>query len=82
MEQCTNASEVARILNQIEHEYVAATRGLTGFAEGASHQAITARMEHMGQLHDDLRTLIGDEATRLMIERLETIPDEKERRPE
>ncbi len=49
-----NDSEIARLLNQIEAEYLAAERGLSGFAEGATHAAITARMERIGRLHEDL----------------------------
>jgi len=76
MKQDTNQSEIARLLNQIEAEYLAAQRGLTGFAESAKHAAITARLENMGKLHEDLRTIVGDEATRLMSERLESTPAE------
>ncbi len=64
-------SEVAQLLNQIEAEYLAAQRGLTGFAESAKHAAITARMENLGRLHEDLRAIVGDDAIRLMAERLE-----------
>lgn len=71
-----NPSEVARLLQQIEREYLAAQRGLTGFAESARHAAITARLENMGKLHESLRAIVGDEATRLMSERLESIPAE------
>lgn len=77
MKRETNSSEVARILAQIEAEYLAAQRGLSGFAEHAKHEAITARMEHLGQLHEDLRAVAGDEATRLMVERLEALPVEE-----
>lgn len=70
-----NQSEVARILQQIETEYVAARRGLTGFAEGAKHAAITARMEHMGLLHQDLQAIVGNDAIRLIAERLEAMPN-------
>ncbi len=73
-----NDSEIARLLNQIEAEYLAAERGLTGFAEGATHAAITARMERIGRLHEDLRTLVGEEAIRLMAERLATVPEGEE----
>jgi hypothetical protein len=76
MKQVVNQSEIARLLNQIEVEYLAAQRGLTGFAESAKHAAITARLENMGKLHEDLRTIVGDETTRLMAERLESIPAE------
>lgn len=75
MEQ-NNASEVAQLLNQIEAEYIAATRGISGFAVTAQHTTITARMENMGRLHEDLRAIIGDEAMRLIAERLESIPAE------
>jgi hypothetical protein len=54
-------------------EYLAAQRGLTGFAESARHAAITARLENMGKLHEDLRALVGDDAIRLLAEHLENI---------
>lgn len=70
-----NESEIARLLCQIETEYLAGKRGLTGFAESARHTTITARMENLGQLHQDLRALVGDDATKLMAERLEQLPE-------
>jgi hypothetical protein len=73
MERTTNQSEIARLLSQIEAEYIAAQRGLSGFAESARHAAITARMEHVGQLHEDLQAIVGAEAMRLIAERLDTI---------
>ena len=73
-----NASEIARLLNQIETEYVAATQGLSGFAESAKHAAITARMENLGRLHENLRALAGDEATRLFAACLEGAPTAEE----
>ena len=76
MSQQGNKSEVAQLLEQIEVEYLAAQRGLTGFAESAKHEFITTRMEHMGQLHEHLRAIVGDDATRLLAERLETLPVE------
>lgn len=75
MKSKPNSSEVARLLNQIEREYLAAQRGLTGFAESAKHAAITTRMEHMGLLHKDLCAIVGDDAIRLIAERLEAMPD-------
>lgn len=66
-------SEVARLLQQIETEYLAAQRGLTGFAESARHAAISARLERMGGLHQDLRAVVGDDAIRLIAERLDTL---------
>ncbi len=67
-------SEVARLLSQIETEYLAAERGLTGFAESARHAAITARMERIGQLHQRLHAIAGESAPRLIVECLEAIP--------
>lgn len=75
MEKASNQSEVARILQQIETEYIAAQRGLIGIAQSARHAAINARMEHMGLLHKDLCAIVGDDAIRLIAERLEVIPD-------
>jgi hypothetical protein len=68
-------SEVARLLQQIEQEYQAAQRGLTGPAAGVSqHQFITARMENMGHCHKALTTLVGDEqATKMVAETLERL---------
>ena len=76
MEKTPSQSEVVRILQQIEAEYIAAQRGLTGIAEGARHAAITARMENVGMLHEHLRAVVGDDATRLISECLENIPAE------
>jgi hypothetical protein len=75
MGEVPNQSEVARLLNQIETEYIAAQRGLTGFAESARHAAITARMERVGQLHQRLYAIAGESATRLIVECLEAIPE-------
>jgi len=65
-------SEVARLLRQIELEYEAAQRALTGLAFGISkHQFITARMENMGACHQELVQLVGEQqATHLMNETL------------
>lgn len=76
MKQENTISEVAQLLQQVEVEYLAATRGMSGFAVTAQHAAITARMENLGRLHEELRALVGDDATRLLAERLETIPTE------
>ena len=69
----TNESEVAWQLEQIRLQYEAAERGLTGLAQGtARHQFITARMEQMGKLHEELVMLIGaEQATRLFAGTLE-----------
>jgi len=64
-------SEVARLLSQISAEYEAAQRGLNGLAYGTSkHEFITARMEHMGQLHNELQTIVGDLAIAMIAEKL------------
>ena len=73
-----NASEVAYLLAQIEIEYVAATRGMSGFAVTAKHEAITARMENLGRLHESLHVIVGEEAIKLMAERLENVSVGKE----
>lgn len=68
-------SEVARLLAQISAEYEAAQRGLTGLAYGTTqHEFITARMEHMGQLHNELQSIVGDKAIALVAETLNSIP--------
>ncbi len=76
MEENKNTSEVAQLLQQVEAEYLAATRGMSGFAATAQHAAITARMENLGRLHENLRTIVGDDATRLFAERLDSISAE------
>ena len=73
MERTSNPSEVARLLGQIETEYLAARQGMSGFAETAKHAAISARMERMGKIHENLRALVGDDAIKLIAERLENI---------
>jgi len=67
-------SEVTRILAQISAEYEAAQRGLSGFAYGTSkHEFITARMENLGQLHNQLQSIVGDAAIKLVVDTLERI---------
>ena len=64
-------SEVARLLSQISVEYEAAKRGMTGLAYGTSqHEFITTRMEHMGQLHNQLQMLVGDLAIAMVADQL------------
>lgn len=70
-------SEVADLLKQIETEYLASRQGLTGFAESGRHAVITARMENLGRLHENLRSIVGDEAIRLIAERLEVSAGEE-----
>jgi hypothetical protein len=67
-------SEVARLLAQISAEYEAAQRGLSGLAYGTSrHEFITARMEHVGQLHDQLYSIVGDAAMGLVVDTLNRV---------
>jgi hypothetical protein len=64
-----NKSEVARILEQISLEYEAAHRLMYGFAAGAGkHQFISARMANMGNLHRELKEIVGDSATEMVAE--------------
>ncbi len=66
-------SEITQLLSQIEAEYIAAQRGLSSFAQSAKHAVITARMEHLGRLHENRQAIVGAEAMRLIAERLEHI---------
>jgi hypothetical protein len=70
-------SEVTRLLNGIREEYEAATRGLSGLAQGnARHSFITARMENMGKLQTKLNNLVGDDsAIVLVVQAIEQVPD-------
>ena len=66
-----NLSEVARLRQQIQAEYEAAQRGLCGLSYGMSqHEFITARMENMGQLHNQLQSLVGDVAIAMIADTL------------
>jgi len=70
MSEPGNQSEVARLRKQYEEEYLAAQRGMSGFAVGSSrHQFITKKMEQMERCHTQLAKLVGErEATRLVSE--------------
>ena len=71
MSEHENKSEVARLMRQIELGYLAAERGLNGFASGAAkHEFITARMENIGRCHDQLKTLVGEEAAIIALARV------------
>jgi hypothetical protein len=55
-------SEIARLMQQIELEYQAAHNALYGLSAGTTkHEFITAKMERMGELHEELKTLVGAE---------------------
>jgi hypothetical protein len=71
-----NKSEVTRILTQIAQEYEAGQNGLYALAQGAaSHSFITARMENMAKLQDELEMLVGDQAIRMIATRLDQLPE-------
>ena len=74
-----NKSEVARLMQQIEHEYTAAQRALTAFAEGtARHEFIAHKMENLGACHEKLKTLIGpDKAIELLAQTIWSPAKEK-----
>lgn len=66
-------SEVAALLVNIQEAYESAVLGLSGLASGtARHTFITARMERMSELQEDLRQLVGEgEAVALFAQTLE-----------
>jgi hypothetical protein len=69
-----HGSEVAQLLSQISKEYEAAQRGLGGLSCGtAKHAFITARMEHMGRLHNQLQSIVGDSAIALIADTLSRV---------
>ncbi len=78
-----NKSEVARLLQHIDETYQAAKNGLTGLASGtAKHEFITTKMERLGDLHENLVTLVGpDRAISILAETIWP-PAEMERQPE
>jgi hypothetical protein len=70
-----NKSEVAQLLAQISAEYEAAQRGLSGLSYGvAQHTFIDQKQTTIGQLHNQLHTLVGDDAIRLMSNALDQLP--------
>ena len=67
-----NQSEVARLRTQLDLEYTAMMRALTGPALVAQHEMITARMERMGDYHEQLVGLIGErKAAEYLVQALE-----------
>ncbi len=56
-----NQSDVARVKAEIELQWSAACHAMHGMSEGTlKHEIITARMERMGERHDNLREMIGE----------------------
>jgi len=72
-----NTSDVARLLQQIDKANEAAYQALYGLAAGiARHDIISAKMEYIGQCHEQLAELIGkDEATALVCRVIEQSGD-------
>ena len=68
-----NTSDIARLLQQIDEANEAAYQALYGLAAGlARHDIISAKMEYMGQCHEQLAELIGeDEAAALLCQIME-----------
>ena len=72
MNNPSNKSEVARLMQQITEEYETAQRGLSGTAITAPHAFITTRMENMGKLQGELQQVVGEhDAMALMVEAIE-----------
>lgn len=69
----TSKSEVACLLEQIKQQHESAQRGLSGLAQGTTrHKFISAKMERMGQIHEELQRLVGPEqAIQLITETLQ-----------
>lgn len=63
-----NQSEVARLIQQLDAECEAARLAMHGYAEVSKHEVITARMERMGALHEELKEIVGEEeATEVLV---------------
>ena len=67
-----NQSEVARLRKLIDEEQQAAQQGLYGLAHVSKHEFITARMERIGQIQEELEKIIGvEETARILVEQFE-----------
>jgi hypothetical protein len=69
-----NKSEVARIRAQIAAESQAAWQAMHGPAIMARHELITARMERMGMLYEEL-SRIDEGATQFLVDTLQASAD-------
>lgn len=64
------SSEVARVRQQIEAE-CQAMRHLAGFRQTASHEMITAAYDRLGEHHEQLVKLVGQQkATEVIVQAL------------
>jgi hypothetical protein len=69
-------SELAKLLQQINEETTAAQRGFAGYAEVSKHEFITARMERLGHLQEELEKLVGSEqAVQIIVKAMERKED-------
>ena len=74
----TAQSQVAKLLAQIEDEYLAGRRALHASSAGSPrHQFLCAKMERMGQLHEQLGEIVGDPmaAMELIAEQLQDVKE-------
>ena len=71
------ASEVKRLLAEIESSYLAARRALTSPAIMAPHAFIQRRMEEIEIAHQKISVLVGNEltATDLVVKKLAEIEE-------
>lgn len=78
-EDMTNNSEVARLLQQINEEFVAGQRGLSEYATVSRHDFINNRYHAIGAIYQELiqKTQSKEEATRLISESLDALPEER-----
>jgi hypothetical protein len=73
-----NQSEVSRLEAEIELENAACRYALNAPSLGvARHSFITSKMERIGELHEDLKTRIGEEKTARFIVRTMNHGDSK-----
>jgi len=67
-------SEVARLRERIEQEYVASQRVFTDFTPTAKHEYITKRLENIGMCFEELSKFMPpEEAIALVAETLNAI---------
>jgi hypothetical protein len=58
----SNQSEVARVKAEFELQNAAAQYALNGMSLGvAKHSFITSKLDRMGELHEEMKKIIGEE---------------------
>lgn len=69
-----NQSEIASIRERMETEYQAALWAVYGYAQVGAHAFITARMERIGELAEELAVQMGKEdAMKIVIDVLDML---------